>query len=104
MKNVKKYVSFFLIPIALGCFIIVRDYIRSVNLKNYEIVGGVVLYKAETYPIGNTIGVEFTLNGKKIESIRFNPGDCFYSLNEGDSVLIKYAIDSPEIVELVDCR
>lgn len=94
------WVSIFLVFVG---WLYYRDSQKEKALMKSKYNFAVVSDKYHASRLGNYIEVYHFINGKIIDSERFDPKHCYGQVNIGDTVLIKYAIDKPEIVELESC-
>lgn len=72
---------------------------RERKLKNTRQTKAIITYRSKHLPKSGGANITYSVNGKI-----FNTGiicDC-RDLNLNDTVLIKYAVEDPELVKLVD--
>lgn len=103
-KNPKKdFLYFILFVLVLFLVAYYQYYRRSRALEKHEQTYAVVTDMRRQSRGGNDIYVEYKRKNKIIAAERIHNSECYGELRIGDSVLNKYSIEFPEIVDLVYC-
>ncbi len=85
-----------------GAFLI--QYRKDLLLKNHIETSAIVKSKSSKYRLGTRIYIEYTKGNEIVQSESIKNSDCYDQLIVGDSVRIKYSVESPEIVDFIDCN
>ena len=73
-------------------------------LEDSSEIHGVIVDKTGGFKRHELIYVSYFINGEKFVSKGIKNRECYASFNIGDTVLVKYSIESPRIARIVNCE